>query len=374
MDVKNIFNQQASRTWPVKLASIVASAATVLASSLAFADQFQRVYRAPAYLGRGDTGVADADGAESIFYNPAGLAAGNGIFKEVVLIAPAVEVSSSTRSLISDVATSDGGGETISTLTKHIGSNQHIAFSNLTAIVLRRAAIGILSSTDTNVLVYKDPDQGGLEAVDASLYSTTGATFSLADSFYNGSFLIGGTLAWYQRAQAELEIGLLEAQSLDTSDDLFGYGTTAPVTLGAMFVMSGKTPSSIGVTVHNLGDAHVSPAESGMSVDNLKQRIDLGYSIQTNSKVATAKFLVDFIDLSSRYTTDAYKKLHLGAEVSLAKRFGFSAGLNQGGPCAGLFADLWILRADVGFYTEEIGEKVGLRSDMRYFARLKAGF
>lgn len=353
----------------------IAKVATIaaLVSQSAFADEFQRVYRAPAYLGRGDTGVADADGAEAIFYNPAGLASGKGIFKEVVLVSPGVEVSSDTRSLVADVATSEGGGETISTLTKHIGSNQHIAFSNLTAIVLRRAAIGVLSSAETNVLVYKDPDQGGLEAVDANLYSTAGATFSLADSFYNGGLLLGATTAWYQRAQAELELGLLEAQNLDNSEDLFGYGTTAPVTLGAMLVSSGKNPSTVGVTIHNLGDAHVSAAQAGMSVDNLKQRIDVGYAVQTNSKVATAKFLVDVIDVGSRYTSDIYKKLHIGTEVALARRLGFSAGLNQGGPCAGLFVDLWLVRADVGFYTEEVGDKVGLRSDMRYFARIKAG-
>jgi hypothetical protein len=354
-------------------------ASTVVAAQLfitapAVADEFQRIYRSPAYLGRGDTGVADTDGAEAIFYNPAGLAAGKGIFKEVVLTSPGVSVSSDTRALIKDVASSDGGGDTISTLTRHVGSNQHIAFSNLTAIVLRRAAIGVLGSAETNVLVYKDPAQGGLEAVDANLYSTAGATFSLADSFYNGGLLIGGTIGWYQRAQAELQLGLLEAQNMDSSEDIFGYGTTSPVTLGAMLVSSGKTPSTFGLTVHNLGDAHVSPNSQGMQVDNLKQRIDAGYSVQTSSKAATAKFLVDVVDVTSRYTSDIYKKLHVGGEITLVNRLGLSAGLNQGGPCAGMFLDLWLARIDAGFYTEEVGEKVGLRSDMRYFGRIKVGF
>lgn len=353
--------------------------ATVLLSQLlvsvpAAADEFQRIYRSPAYLGRGDTGVADADGAEAIFYNPAGLAKGKGIFKEVVLVSPGFSVSSDTRSLIKDVANSEGGGDTVSTLTRHVGSNQHIGFNNLTAVVLRRAAIGVLGSAETNVMVYKDPDQGGLEAVDANLYSTAGATFSLADSFYNGGLLIGGTIGWYKRAQAELELGLLEAQNMDSSEDIFGYGTTSPVTLGAMLVSSGKNPTTLGVTVHNLGDAHVSPNEEGMAVDNLKQRVDVGYTVQTSSKAATAKFLVDVVDVTSRYTNDIYKKLHVGGEISLVNRLGLSAGLNQGGPCAGMFLDLWLARIDAGFYTEEVGEKVGLRSDMRYFGRIKIGF
>jgi len=342
-------------------------------SSTASADQFQRIYRSPYYLGRGDTGVAVADNEEAIFYNPAGLAQGSGIFKGLTVLSPAFEISSDTRSLVKDM-TSSQGGDTVSMLTQHIGSNQHIGFSNFSGILLRRAAIGIVTSNETDVLVYKDPAQGGLEAVLADLYSTTGLTFTLADSFYGGKMLLGMTIAYYKRAQAELEVGLLEAQSLNDTSNIFGYGTTSPVTLGAMFPLGAKNDSSIGVTVHNLGDAHVSPETSDMSVDNLKQRIDVGYASTTSSKAATARLLVDYVDATSAYTTNFYKKLHVGAEINLGKRLGFSAGLNQGGPCAGVFVDAWLGRIDGGFYTEELGDKVGLRSDMRYFLRLKTGF
>ncbi len=342
-------------------------------SSTARGDEFQRIYRSPSYLGRGDTGVAIADNEEAIFYNPAGLAQGSGIFKGLTVLSPGLEISSDTRSLVKELASSEGG-DTISLLTQHIGSNQHIGFSNFSGILLRRAAIGIVTSNETDVLIYKDPSQGGLEAVNADLYSTSGLTFTLADSFYGGKMLLGMTIAYYKRAQAELEVGLLEAQAMNDTSDIFGYGTTSPVTIGAMFPFGSKNDSSIGVTVHNLGDAHVSPDSAEMSVDNLKQRIDVGYASTTSSKAATARLLVDYVDATGAYTTNFYKKLHVGGEIALGKRLGFSAGLNQGGPCAGVFVDAWLARIDVGFYTEELGEKVGLRSDMRYFLRMKTGF
>ncbi|MCX6128345.1 MAG: hypothetical protein NTX25_04685, partial [Proteobacteria bacterium] len=65
--------------------------------------QFNTIYRSPYYLGRGDTGVATADYQEAIFYNPAGLAQGKGLYKETVLISPSVEVSTKTKDLVRQV-------------------------------------------------------------------------------------------------------------------------------------------------------------------------------------------------------------------------------------------------------------------------------
>lgn len=353
--------------------SLLFAALLANAAIPAYADQFQRIYRAPAFLGRGDTGVAIADNEEAIFYNPAGIALGQGIYKGITLLSPSFEVSSDTRSLLKEVMGSNDG-DIINTLTRHIGDNQHIGFSNFSGILLRRAALGLITSNETDVLVFKDPDQAGLESVDARLYSTTGMTFTLGEAFYSGRLLLGATLAYYRRAQAELELGLIEAQNLENTDDLFGTGTTMPVTIGAMIMLPGKAPKSIGVTVHNIGDAYVSSDASGGKVDNLKQRIDIGYASETSSKVAKARLLIDLVDASGTYTSDLYKRLNIGADVTLGNRLGFSAGLNQGGPCVGFFTDIWLLRYDMGFYTEEVGEKAGLRSDQRYFMRIKAGF
>ncbi|RYZ47331.1 MAG: hypothetical protein EOP07_27085, partial [Proteobacteria bacterium] len=76
--------------------------AILSSSSSAFADslEFNTLYRSPYFLGRGDTGVATADGHEAIFYNPAGLAIGNGIYKETVLVSPSVQVSTQTKDLV----------------------------------------------------------------------------------------------------------------------------------------------------------------------------------------------------------------------------------------------------------------------------------
>src|SRR5689334_2467079 len=59
-----------------------------------------RLYRSAYFLGRGDTGISIADEQDAIFYNPAGIAYGKGIYKKTVLAAPQIEVSESTRDLV----------------------------------------------------------------------------------------------------------------------------------------------------------------------------------------------------------------------------------------------------------------------------------
>ncbi|MCX6130576.1 MAG: hypothetical protein NTX25_16135, partial [Proteobacteria bacterium] len=82
----------------------------------------------------------------------------------------------------------------------------------------------------------------------------------------------------------------------------------------------------------------------------------------------------DFRDLSGHSEPNVYKRLHLGAELKIARVFGFEGGLNQGYPSAGLFLNLYVMRFDIGAYTEEVGNSAGIRPDQRLYFRLKAGF
>src|SRR5262249_2441200 len=143
------------------------------------------------FLGRGNTGVSIADDQEAIFYNPAGIAQGKGIYKRTILVSPTVEVSQSTRDLAREVAAKDGNA--VDTVESHIGKNNHLGVSEFTGVILRRAAIGAFTASHVDLLAYKDPNAGGLEAVQAAADETTGATFSLADDFWGGKLLLGTT-------------------------------------------------------------------------------------------------------------------------------------------------------------------------------------
>ena len=132
----------------------------------------QRLYKSAYFLGRGDTGISEADNEDAIFYNPAGLALGKGIFKEVVLASPMVEYSTATKSLVRQLAVEDAN--TVDALRSQVGAPQHVGLNNFTGIVLRRVAIGGFVSSNTDILVSQSPDDGGLEHFEASTSENAG--------------------------------------------------------------------------------------------------------------------------------------------------------------------------------------------------------
>ena len=125
-----------------------------------------QIYKSAYHLGRGNTGIACSEDHESMMYNPASIAVGKGIYKRVVLASPMIELSSHAISLARDL--SDPEADTTSILRDQIGKNQHLGIYNLTAIVFRRAALGVVASATTDILVAKSPEAGGLEGVEAN--------------------------------------------------------------------------------------------------------------------------------------------------------------------------------------------------------------
>ena len=344
-------------------------------SVAALAEDDQRLYRSAHYLGRGDTGIAVADDHEAIMYNPAGIAQGKGIYKRTILASPMIEFSDDARSLVNEL--NDKSADTTAILRKRIGKNQHLGLYNLSAIVLRRVAIGVLASGTTDILVYKSPDAGGLEGVDAKIRQTTGVTFSVAESFWNEKLLIGTTLKYLQRGQAQLVANVTDAESLKKIEqsNLYGVGTGFSTDIGLMVKGSQRLKPTFGLTVRNVGTTKFTASTStAPKPDSLKQVVDAGVAIQPGTKVSSFKILVDYWDLTSAIYESPYKKLHLGGELSIKDMLGFTAGISQGWSSAGIYADLYIMRIDGGIYIQEVSDRAGVRPDKRLFLRVSAGF
>lgn len=360
--------------------SLIFSLLSSLSSALfctgfARAEDDQRIYHDAYYLGRGDTGIAVADDQQAIMYNPAGLAQGKGIYKRTILLSPMVEVSDDARNLANELQ--QDNSDIPATLRKRVGKNEHIGVYNLTALVLRRAAIGLVSGATTDILIYKSPENGGLESVDANLRQTNGATFSLAESFWDERVLIGGTFKYLQRGQAKFSANVTDADALKDlkASDLYGAGTGTSTDLGLMIKGKSRIEPSFGVVAHNLGTTHFSPLSSSTpEPDPLKQTIDIGVAVQPGTKISRFRLLGEYWDATNSISIDPYKKIHLGAELSIRDVVGFTAGLNQGWSSGGVYIDLYLLRLDGGIYIQEVGDRAGVRPDKRLFVRVTAGF
>ena len=338
------------------------------------AEDQQRLYRSAYFLGRGDTGIATADEEEGIFYNPAGLALGKGIYKKTVFLSPHLEVSEDTRSLAKQMLNQDG--TSVATLRQHIGKPQHAGLYNFTGIILRRAALGAFASATTDILISKDPASGGLEKLSADLVNNAGITFSLADSLFSENFLVGVTGKYLYRGVADIDVSVIDAKEFEnkSSKELLGYGSGAGADLGLMYRVPGRTPKSFGVSVQNVGGtAIIKENEESADLDPLKQTVNVGFALEPGTQFSKFRLLVDYWDATNALGNNAFKKIHIGGELTVRDFIGFTAGISQGSPSAGFYLDLYLTRFDVGVYTEEIDDRVGARPDRRFYMRLKVG-
>lgn len=354
-------------------ALVIGSEKNSLADGLSYEP---RLYRSAYFLGRGDTGISVADDEDAIFYNPAGLARGKGIYKKTVLASPQVELSEATRDLARRLGAENA--DAVETVQNNIGKPNHIGAQNFTGLVLRRAALGAFFSNNVDLLAYKSAEYGGMEVVEANADQNVGATFSLADSFFHKNLLLGITAKYLARGRGAMTVISVEAdkmkESLSDSSNFMGAGAGGGADFGLMYQAGGRSNPSLGITVNDIGDTKITPEETTTLDLDLKQTINIGVSVEPGTKFSKFKLLADYRDAAGAVIKNPFKRVHLGGELSVLNMIGVTGGLNQGYPTAGLYFDFYIIRFDFGYYTEEMGERVGTRPDTRYFVRIKAGF
>lgn len=348
----------------------------LVSSGPAFADslEFNTLYRSPYFLGRGDTGVATADNHEAIFYNPAGLAQGKGLYKETVLVSPSMQISTQTKD-VARTALVDKDNDA-DAFKNFAGKNTHFGLNNFTGVVFRRFALGGLVSSDFNVMLAKSPEQNGLETLHADAVVNQVVTLSAAEGFFDETLLLGTTLKYVKRNEATMDISAADsdniADKLD-SDDVQKSRSGYAADIGAMLKPK-SWPVSFGLHIENIGSAKLKSNEDGVTSKRLPQIVTLGMAAEKNTKTSSMSFQMDFRDALGAVETNVYKRLHMGAEVRFAKFIGLTGGLNQGYPTVGFFTNLYVVRMDLGLMTQEVGSSAGLRPDQRMMFRLMAGF
>ena len=345
----------------------------MLASTASFG---QRLYKSAYYLGRGDTGIAVADDHEAIYYNPAGVAQGKGVYKRTILASPMFEFSSSTKDIVRKFALeNDANAET---LADEMGKNQHAGLSNLSAIVFRRAALGVLVSSELDLLPRLSAEQRGTPVVGGGFAANQAVSFTLAEKFFSDNFMMGVTMKYVSRSTGGLEVALAEANSVSEqleSDEVLNSGTGTGADFGLMYRSDHKrAPFSIGLTVQNVGETSMIGVTEDDNPDPLKQTVNIGFAIEPGTKVSRLKLLLDYRDVTGEVDENPLKNINIGTEIAVLGITGLTSGLRHGYATVGYYVDLYVLRMDFGMYTEEVGARIGERPDNRFFFRLTAGF
>ncbi|SMF21857.1 conjugal transfer protein TraF [Pseudobacteriovorax antillogorgiicola] len=333
-----------------------------------------RIYRSAYYLGRGDTGIAAADDHEAIFYNPAGLARGKGLYKETVFASPTLVISNDTKDLARKYLVEEDNSA--STLREHVGKNQHVELNNFSGIVFRRAALGAMVSSANNVLLYKSPENRAVEVLDADSTTNVAGTFSMAEGFFNQFLLVGTTIKYVAQTYSEVSVNVIDSSNIsDQLGDSANQSTYSGLgaDLGMMLQWDGRSPFSLGLTIENVGGLKLISDTEGVNDRSLPQTINAGAAIDTGTKLSRLKFFLDVRDLSNQVSDNFLLKTHIGGELSFANFFGMTFGINQGYPGVGAFVDAVVFRTDIGVYTQEMGSFAGSRGDTRLYLRLVTG-
>lgn len=356
---------------------VVLTASYLHLDSIAYASEYPYTYRSSYLLGRGDTGIADADNEDAIFYNPGALAFGTGIYKKTVLPSLGLEFSSSISDMVTKIGLQDE--ETTDALREAIGVPQHVGLNLFSGVVFRRAALGAYATSRNTALIAKDPLEGATEKASLESSSTYGMTLSAAHDI-SDSQGVGLTTRIITKSQASVEFVATDADSLSGNDELVMTGSGFAFDFGYLYKYKGATNMNLGVTVQNIGTTAFEPStKSSLPKEDrpLKddpQTVNVGFMVEKVARLSSFKFLTDIRDLLNNTDSTIYKRLHMGSEISIDGYLGITVGLNQGYPTFGTYFDIRLLRIDAGVYTEEIGDTVGERGDKRYFLRLLTGF
>jgi len=349
--------------------------AVFLSAVTGYSEDDQRLYRSSYYLGRGDTGLAIADDHEAMLYNPAGIAQGAGVYRRLILASPSMEFSDDARNMATELQAEDADIPSI--LKKRVGKNEHIGIYNLTALALRRASLGVFNAETTDILVFKSPASGGLEAVKARLTTSNGVVFAVAQDFLNQQLFVGANFKYLHRGEASLDVSVVDADAISNmkSSDLLRSGTGMSTDLGILYKIPGNLQPSLGMTINNVGGTHFTRMNADSAAPSgLKQIINLGAAIQPGTKISKFRLLGEYWDATNQLKQTKFKKLHIGGELSVRDTIGVTGGFSGGGSSGGIYVNLYALRLDAGAYIQEVDNRVGIRPDKRLFFRITAGF
>ena len=340
------------------------------------ADPFT-VYRSSPALARGNTGLTTSEGLESVFYNPATLAAhpGDEPREQFILLSPAPEVSTNVSKIIKKVS-SKADSDKISVVQDLKDHPFSAGVSNFSGVVSDNVAVGWIASGFTRAFSFLDPNRSGLETIDLKAYSNLGLVGTYSHELPVDGLFLGTTLKYISRSQITAALNLSDVKKIQNLkiSNYRNFGTGVGADLGALYRMGLKDSillPQFALTIDDIGNTTFKKDKDNPSpLEPLRQTVNLGASVGLVLGKHVFTVQGDFRDFFGREETNSLKRLHLGLDYSFHKKFGLGVGLNQGYPSAGLFLGGDTMRLDVGTYGEELGVRVGQRADIRYFIRL----
>ncbi len=362
------------KAWPWILGS------WMLTQSLGAAEQAQ-LFLSPRALGRGNTGLAGFDSADSAHINPALLAESQASFSLRPFQMEGF-VGQNSIDTVSDILNlSNVGSDALGFLRSFdskFGQRQYLRGQlSLFPMRIKNFELTPFGSTES-WLEMRDPtspqasfrseNMGGLQAA---------LGFNLPKNIKGGISLrylarasIGGTLTF-------TDIFEVIPPSQIAFTDLVPTRTGTGIGGDLGFTWTANAAWRFGLVAANLGDtAFTSTSATEAAPAPLQQNIKVGAHLRKKYGVWDLDSDFEIHDLVNRHATNLLRHLHLGTELGRSlygkgHDLGLLFGIQEGYFSGGAFVDLWLGRLELSNYAVEIGEGVGQRMDRRWALSLQ---
>ncbi len=316
--------------------------------------------------GMGGAYVSVVNDADSLFYNPAGLA-GQTRFSWTVL----------------DPRVGLNGIEDIQKLQSLAGGSDADMSANLQQLIGKR--VWIEAGAKSAVLIPGFAIAGFVNSQSGIYVSNPANTTMNLNYFFDYGFAAGGGFElvpgfWklglvarrLNRTGTTLPIGAATLASLDMAAlqaELKRRGTGYGADLGTTFTLPGPVSPSLSIVYRNAGVTTFTHEEGAGAPPPIEPEIVVGGAMKFSGGLVDITPAFDF-RYANRSDIELGKKIHLGVELSMPF-IDFRAGLNQGYYTAGVGLNMGLLRIDAATYGVELGAYPGQLEDRRYVAQIK---
>ena len=322
-------------------------------------------------LGMGNAYSAVVNDGDSLFYNPAGLAAVTGF--HFTIADPHVGYGGSDA--INSLKDLNGSSNTSSIINKLYGKPIWLGGGAKSVFYIPYFAVGGFTSADISAGVHNP----AYTEINLNYFGDYGLTAGVGFDIIPAIWHVGVAGRRVNRTGNNLTVGAGELATLKSETltaKLKNRGNGYGVDLGSQITV--PTPfikPTVSFVWRNAGQTAFSWDEGLAAPPPIKDEMLAGAAVE----LAVPPFFSITPSIDYKYITRTEeqigKKLHLGIEATILM-LAVRAGLNQGYYTLGAGVDLGLLRVDAATYGVELGEYPGQLEDRRYVvqATLQFGF
>ena len=348
-----------------------------------YSREIPRIVTSVRAMGMGGAYYGVSNDKYAPFYNPAGLGLNKNKWQFEFPIALNIgldhDLLTNAQNITNIFKNSDTGEITklLDTMMGDYNSVSPITF--FPAIVKKAGAsnftIGLFVNSQVGFLAYNNVNPELMVSAKADAGLTVGYSYSFLEdeSLHFGVSVMGLYRMAYETGYQATELAGINFSDL-LKDVLNNKGWGIYGSVGLMYELPWLRDvlnARVGVSFNDFGYQDFAPG-----LDKIDPTLNLSVAISPNWNFISSNVVFDFTDilLMSGKDKDFGKRFNIGLEIGFWDRIFLRTGLHQGYVTAGAGIDLWLLRLNYAYYTEEMGAYPGNAPDARHVLELNIGW